>query len=78
MKAHDKIQAHRRTLFLMLLLTAALALAGGTFASRAELRTMPVNTSGVASPGGMIASVDATGHVVNAKGFRVGGRPQDP
>jgi len=78
MKAQHQIQAHKRTLFFMMLLTGALALAGGTFASRAELGTMPVNTSGVASPGGMIAQVDATGHVVNAKGFRVGGRPQDP
>ena len=30
------------------------------------------NTAGIASPNGVLARVDATGHVVNAKGARVG------
>lgn len=32
-----------------------------------------VNTAGVVAPGGVPALVDASGHVVNAAGFRVGG-----
>jgi len=39
---------------------------------------MRVNTSGVASRLGVIVQVDGTGHVVNAKGFRAGGKPLDP
>ena len=41
MKAHHKIQAHKRTLFLMLLLIGALAVAGGTFAAIGGSRNHP-------------------------------------
>ena len=77
MKAHHKIQAHKRMLFLMLLLLGALTVAGATFAAIGDPGTAPVDTSGVASLRGMSAHVDNTGHVVNAKGFRVGGRTDD-
>ena len=78
MKARHKIQAHKRKLFLMLMPFGAFAVAGASFAARPEPGTSPVNTSGVASLRGMAAHVDNTGHVVNAKGFRVGGRTDDP
>ncbi len=72
-----KIQPHKRTLFLMLVLLGALAVAGATLAAVGDPETAPVNTSGIASLKGMSAHVDNTGHVVNAKGFRVGGRTDD-
>jgi len=37
-----------------------------------------VSTSGVLSSGGVFARVDGTGHVVNAKGARVGGMTVEP
>ena len=77
MKAHHKIQAHKRMLFLMLLLLGALTVAGATFAALPDPGSTPVNTSGIASLRGTPAHVDNTGHVVNAKGFRVGGRTDD-
>ena len=77
MNAHHTIQAHKRTLFLMLSLLVALAVAGATLAAIPDPGTTPVNTSGVASLKGMSAHVDNSGHVVNAKGFRVGGRTDD-
>ena len=77
MKARQKIQAHKRKLFLMLLPIGALAVTGATLAALPDPGTAPVDTSGVASLRGMSAHVDNTGHVVNAKGFRVGGRTDD-
>jgi hypothetical protein len=38
---------------------------------------MLVNTAGVASRLGVLVRVDESFHAVNAKGFRVGGRPLD-
>ena len=40
-KAHHTIQAHKRTLFLMLLLIGELAVSRGTFGARAEPGTTP-------------------------------------
>ena len=118
MNAQRTIQAQKKTLFLMLLVTCIAAFVADEMSATAQattaqtaagaidclrfppgddggttqsvqppppapcdtvvrFRLAPVNTSGVVARSRTFAQVDESGHIVNAKGARVGGAHDD-